>query len=41
VGGKFTRDDLKILLTLVEPCAIAIENAMLFHGPNSSPSRTT
>jgi diguanylate cyclase (GGDEF)-like protein len=30
VGGKFTRDDLKILLTLVEPCAIAIENAMLF-----------
>jgi diguanylate cyclase (GGDEF)-like protein len=30
VGGRFTRDDLKILLTLVEPCAIAIENAMLF-----------
>jgi diguanylate cyclase (GGDEF)-like protein len=30
IGGRFTREDLKILLTLVEPCAIAIENAMLF-----------
>jgi diguanylate cyclase (GGDEF)-like protein len=30
LGGRFTREDLKILLTLVEPCAIAIENAMLF-----------
>jgi diguanylate cyclase (GGDEF)-like protein len=30
VGGRFTRADLKVLLTLVEPCAIAIENAMLF-----------
>jgi diguanylate cyclase (GGDEF)-like protein len=30
VGGRFTRDDLEILLTLVDPCAIAIENAKLF-----------
>jgi diguanylate cyclase (GGDEF)-like protein len=30
LGGRFTREDLRILLTLVEPCAIAIENAMLF-----------
>jgi diguanylate cyclase (GGDEF)-like protein len=30
VRGKFTRADLQILLTLVEPCAIAIENAILF-----------
>jgi diguanylate cyclase (GGDEF)-like protein len=30
LGGKFTQADLEILLTLVEPCAIAIENAMLF-----------
>ena len=29
-GGGFTRDDLELLLTLVEPCAIAIENALLF-----------
>jgi diguanylate cyclase (GGDEF)-like protein len=29
-GGKFTQADLELLLTLVEPCAIAIENAMLF-----------
>ncbi len=29
-GDRFTRADLKVLLTLVEPCAIAIENAMLF-----------
>jgi len=29
-GGRFTQADLDILLTLVEPCAIAIENAMLF-----------
>jgi diguanylate cyclase (GGDEF)-like protein len=29
-GGRFTQGDLEILLTLVEPCAIAIENAMLF-----------
>jgi diguanylate cyclase (GGDEF)-like protein len=28
--GKFTRADLSLLLTLVEPCAIAIENAILF-----------
>jgi diguanylate cyclase (GGDEF)-like protein len=28
--GKFTPADLEILLTLVEPCAIAIENAILF-----------
>jgi diguanylate cyclase (GGDEF)-like protein len=30
LGGRFTQTDLDILLTLVEPCAIAIENAMLF-----------
>jgi diguanylate cyclase (GGDEF)-like protein len=30
VGGKFTQADLDLLLTLVEPCAIAIENAVLF-----------
>jgi diguanylate cyclase (GGDEF)-like protein len=30
LGGKFTQSDLEILLTLVEPCAIAIENAILF-----------
>jgi diguanylate cyclase (GGDEF)-like protein len=29
-GGRFTRSDLAILLTLVDPCAIAIENAFLF-----------
>jgi diguanylate cyclase (GGDEF)-like protein len=29
-GGDFTQGDLDILLTLVEPCAIAIENAILF-----------
>jgi diguanylate cyclase (GGDEF)-like protein len=29
-AGKFTRGDLNILLTLVDPCAIAIENAFLF-----------
>lgn len=29
-GGRFSRADLDLLLTLVEPCAIAIENAMLF-----------
>ena len=29
-GGKFTSADLQLLLTLVEPCAIAIENAILF-----------
>lgn len=29
-GGKFTAADLQLLLTLVEPCAIAIENAILF-----------
>ena len=28
--GKFSAADLEILLTLVEPCAIAIENAILF-----------
>jgi diguanylate cyclase (GGDEF)-like protein len=28
--GKFTQDDLELLNTLVEPCAIAIENAILF-----------
>jgi diguanylate cyclase (GGDEF)-like protein len=28
--GRFTSEDLKMLLTLVEPCAIAIENAKLF-----------
>lgn len=30
LGGRFTQADLDILLTLVEPCAIAIENAVLF-----------
>ena len=30
LGGRFTRSDLEVLLTLVEPCAIAIENAILF-----------
>jgi diguanylate cyclase (GGDEF)-like protein len=30
VGGRFTRRDLTLVLVLVEPCAIAIENAMLF-----------
>ena len=30
LGGRFTQTDLDILLTLVEPCAIAIENAILF-----------
>jgi diguanylate cyclase (GGDEF)-like protein len=30
LGGKFTQSDLEVLLTLVEPCAIAIENAILF-----------
>jgi diguanylate cyclase (GGDEF)-like protein len=29
-GGRFTQEDLDSLLTLVEPCAIALENAMLF-----------
>ena len=29
-GGNFTRQDLEQVLTLVEPCAIAIENAILF-----------
>jgi len=29
-GGRFTRADLEMLLTLVDPCAIAIENAILF-----------
>ncbi|HEX9186962.1 MAG TPA: sensor domain-containing diguanylate cyclase, partial [Vicinamibacteria bacterium] len=29
-GGLFTRQDLQLVLTLVEPCAIAIENAILF-----------
>jgi diguanylate cyclase (GGDEF)-like protein len=29
-GGRFTRSDLDMLLTLVDPCAIAIENAILF-----------
>lgn len=29
-GGRFTQADLDVLLTLVEPCAIAIENAILF-----------
>ena len=29
-AGKFTQADLELLLTLVEPCAIAIENAILF-----------
>ena len=30
LGGSFTRGDLQMLLTLVEPCAISIENAILF-----------
>ena len=30
LGGRFTQSDLEVLLTLVEPCAIAIENAILF-----------
>jgi diguanylate cyclase (GGDEF)-like protein len=30
LGGRFTQADLEMLLTLVEPCAIAIENAVLF-----------
>ena len=30
LGGRFTRQDLDLVLTLVEPCAIAIENAILF-----------
>ena len=30
LGGQFTQADLELLLTLVEPCAIAIENAILF-----------
>jgi diguanylate cyclase (GGDEF)-like protein len=29
-GGRFTRHDLSLVLSLVEPCAIAIENAILF-----------
>jgi diguanylate cyclase (GGDEF)-like protein len=29
-GGNFTKTDLEQVLTLVEPCAIAIENAILF-----------
>jgi len=29
-GGSFTKTDLEQVLTLVEPCAIAIENAILF-----------
>jgi diguanylate cyclase (GGDEF)-like protein len=30
LGGNFTKADLDMLLTLVDPCAIAIENAILF-----------
>jgi diguanylate cyclase (GGDEF)-like protein len=30
LGGPFTKTDLDLLLTLMEPCAIAIENAILF-----------
>lgn len=30
LGGQFTKADLEMLLTLVDPCAIAIENAILF-----------
>jgi diguanylate cyclase (GGDEF)-like protein len=30
LGGQFTKGDLEMLLTLVDPCAIAIENAILF-----------
>jgi diguanylate cyclase (GGDEF)-like protein len=29
-GSRFTKRDLKLLLTLVEPAAIALENALLF-----------
>ena len=29
-GGRFTQADLEMLMTMVEPCAIAIENAILF-----------
>ena len=29
-GGSFRKTDLELVLTLVEPCAIAIENAILF-----------
>ena len=29
-GGSFSKTDLELVLTLVEPCAIAIENAILF-----------
>ena len=29
-AARFTQADLELLLTLVEPCAIAIENAILF-----------
>ena len=29
-GGRFTKRDLDLLLTLVEPAAIALENALLF-----------
>jgi diguanylate cyclase (GGDEF)-like protein len=29
-GGRFTQTDLEMLMTMVEPCAIAIENAILF-----------
>jgi diguanylate cyclase (GGDEF)-like protein len=29
-GGRFSRHDLSLVLSLVEPCAIAIENAILF-----------
>jgi diguanylate cyclase (GGDEF)-like protein len=29
-GGDFSQADLELLMTLVEPCAIAIENAQLF-----------
>jgi diguanylate cyclase (GGDEF)-like protein len=30
LGGRFSRHDLALVLSLVEPCAIAIENAILF-----------
>ncbi len=30
LGGLFTKSDLDMLITLVDPCAIAIENAILF-----------
>jgi diguanylate cyclase (GGDEF)-like protein len=30
LDGQFTKADLEMLLTLVDPCAIAIENAILF-----------